>query len=107
MNIQDTPIQISKKDKILKEVLNNTEFTLDQLKGRKRTDDIVQVRQMFFYLCNKFTDLTWTNIGKTLNRTHANVIYAVDKRVPDLMRRKQDYKQKVLSLQNKIETILN
>lgn len=103
---RNTKIQIFKKDEISKAVVNETGVSLENLMSRKRTSEIVEARQIFFYLCDKFTDLTFTCIGKTLNRHHATVIYAVN-RVPDLMTYDKMFKQKVLSLQNKIETILN
>ncbi|MCG8632796.1 MAG: chromosomal replication initiator protein DnaA [Desulfobacterales bacterium] len=50
----------------------------DEMVSRSRKRRIVRPRQLAMYLTRKYTDLPLKEIGKTFNRYHATVVYAVN-----------------------------
>jgi hypothetical protein len=62
----------------------DSDFSVEDLKGKNRRPELVAIRHALFYLHKKHTKLTLSSIGMLLNRDHASVIYGVS-RIADAM----------------------
>lgn len=51
----------------------------NDLISRDRTAKVVRIKHMYFYLCTKFTLLSFQAIGKSAGVHHASVIHAKNK----------------------------
>ena len=49
------------------------------IKGKKRTQNIVQARQIAMYIAREVTDYSTTEIGQEFMRDHTTVMHAIDK----------------------------
>lgn len=68
-----------KYNKNILEIKKDIEVNLyiSDISTRFRGRDEVIARNLYFYLCNKFTDETLYNIGKSIDRNHATVIHGI------------------------------
>lgn len=67
-------------NKIMSVVANYFKLTVDDLKGKKRSKDIANARQIAMYLCRTLTDETYPRIGLEFGgRDHSTVIFAYEK----------------------------
>ena len=64
---------------ILEIVSEHFDISKKDIISNKRNAEIVRARQICMYLCRMCTDDKLEYIGKCLNRTHGNTIYAIDK----------------------------
>jgi len=55
----------------------DSNFTIDDLKGKNRCAELVSIRFAFFYLCKRNTNWTLVYIGSMLNKNHSTVIHGV------------------------------
>ena len=70
---------------IQKAVATFYNITIDDLKGKKRSNKIAYPRQIGMYLSNDLTDETLQRIGQEFGgRDHSTVIYACDKIADDI-----------------------
>ena len=61
-------------------VANYFKLTVDDLKGKKRSKDIANARQIAMYLCRTLTEETYPRIGLEFGgRDHSTVIFAYEK----------------------------
>ena len=51
-------------------------FTLNELRGKKRTADLVRARHIAIYLCRHYTSASWKSISNILDRHHSTAIHA-------------------------------
>ena len=66
--------------KIQKAVADHYNITVDDLKGKKRSNKVAHPRQLAMYLCRIETDETYPRIGLEFGgRDHSTVIFACDK----------------------------
>lgn len=66
--------------KIQKAVADHYNITIDDLKGKKRSNKVAHPRQLAMYLCRVETDETFPRIGLEFGgRDHSTVIFACDK----------------------------
>lgn len=66
--------------KIQNAVANHYNITIDDLKGKKRSNKVAHPRQLAMYLCRIETDETFPRIGLEFGgRDHSTVIFACDK----------------------------
>lgn len=66
--------------KIQKAVADHYNITIDDLKGKKRSNKVAHPRQLAMYLCRLETDETFPRIGLEFGgRDHSTVIFACDK----------------------------
>jgi len=86
------------KSKSANEVLNNVcqhfEISLRQLKSKYRQRKLVDARSIVGYVLTKNSDLTLTEIGNLLNRTHCNIVH-YNKKVSGFIEVDRDYKELV------------
>jgi chromosomal replication initiator protein len=61
-------------------VAKHYNITVEELKGRKRTQNIVYPRQIAMYLCRKILDISLPECGKAFGgRDHSTAIHSCDK----------------------------
>jgi chromosomal replication initiator protein len=66
-------------ERIIGEVAGFYGITVEQLKGKRRTNSVALPRQMAMYLMRRTTTLSLTEIGRIFHRDHTTVIHACDK----------------------------
>lgn len=65
---------------ILDQVVRYYQITIEEIKGKKRTRNIVHPRQIAMYLARELTDLSFPKIGEQIgNKNHTTVIHAYEK----------------------------
>jgi chromosomal replication initiator protein len=73
-------------ESIQKEVANYFGIDMKELSSKKRNKNIVFPRQVAMYLCRKFTDASYPQIGEQFGgRDHTTVMHANDKIEKDIM----------------------
>lgn len=87
--------------KILDAVSTYYDIPIDKIKAKDRVRDHVWCRQVFCYLCLKYTKLTLAEVGGKINRTHSNAIYS-RRTVEDLMSTDQKKKKEVFVIELKL-----
>ncbi len=76
--------------KIQKAVADHYNITIDDLKGKKRSNNVAHPRQLAMYLCRMETDETFPRIGLEFGgRDHSTVIFACDKIEKELLSNKE------------------
>lgn len=61
-------------------VAEHYDITVDDILSKKKNKEIAHPRQICMYLCRKYTDVSLTNIGKSLgNRDHTTVMHGAEK----------------------------
>ncbi|MBW1982284.1 MAG: chromosomal replication initiator protein DnaA [Deltaproteobacteria bacterium] len=78
---------------IVRLICDYFKVTPEALKSNSRRKTVVYPRNLCMYLCRKYTEETLETIGRTFNRTHATVIYAVDKIHEQMQRKSGVYNQ--------------
>ena len=67
-------------------------LTVEQLKSKSRTRDLVHARQVGMYVCRELTDLSYPQIGKEFGgRDHTTVIHAYEKVSSRMTDRRKTY----------------
>lgn len=67
-------------DIVMNVVANYYNVTVDDLKSRKRSNDVVIPRQLAMYLCRNMLNMTFKDIGEVFGgKNHATAIHAYDK----------------------------
>ena len=66
-------------EKILSAVTKEYGVSVEDLKSKKKTDNIAQARHKAIYILRKLTDLTYKAIGEIFNRDHATVMNSIEK----------------------------
>lgn len=93
----DRPVTV---DEIIKHIANYYNITVDDIKGKRRTKNIVNPRQIAMYMSRELTDLSFPKIGEKFgNKNHTTVIHAYDK-ISSEMQDNMQLKQEVSQLMN-------
>lgn len=71
-------------DRIMEKVAKKYGITPEDIKGRKRTREIVIPRHIAIYLIRKMTDMSLLAIGKILNRDHTTIMSSLENIETDL-----------------------
>ncbi len=79
----NTPNKITPQH-ILDVVCEHLNVKPEDIKSKKRNEDIVIPRQIVMYLCSEYTDYSSTKIGEFLNKDHSTVLHGVQKLKDDL-----------------------
>ena len=69
---------------IQQKVAEYYKIKVDDLKAKRRTQDIAYPRQIAMYLCREMTDLSLPKIGDLFGRDHSTVIHAYEKIAQDM-----------------------
>lgn len=64
-------------DRIFRAVSRRTDVTPEEMRGKKRNDNIAKARHMCIYLIRQMTELSLSDIGKIFSRDHATVIASI------------------------------
>jgi chromosomal replication initiator protein len=73
-------ISKNKVDQVQQLVANHYNISIDELKGKKRTSNISNARQIAMYICRKFLEESFPKIGIEFGgKDHSTVIHSVDK----------------------------
>lgn len=82
-------------EKIIEYVITYYNIPIDQIKNKKRTKSIVRIRQIIFYLCKNFTNLSLSEIGSLIgNYKHPTVLYSY-KKIKKLIKIKDNIKTEI------------
>ena len=65
--------------KIINVVSEHYNVSVSDLLSAKRSKDIVNARMMAIYLCRDLTELSLPAIGKSFNKDHSTIFYAISK----------------------------
>lgn len=65
-------------EKVLNLVASKYNVPVEEIKGRKRTQDIATARHISIYILRKITDMSLPSIGKIYGRDHSTIISAID-----------------------------
>jgi len=77
--LRKVPLSVT-VDQIQRTVAEYFDVPLDAMRARKRTQTLVQPRQVAMYLCRQLTDLSLTEIGARFGgRDHTTVMHACDR----------------------------
>ena len=67
-------------DMIQRVIANHFSISVNDLKGKKRSQNIVYPRQLAMYICREMTEYSSTEIGEAFGgRDHSTVIYSLEK----------------------------
>ena len=66
-------------EKILSSVSRAYGVPADQMKSKKRTDNVTNARHVAIYLIKQLTELTLKEIGAIFGRDHSTVVFSIDK----------------------------
>ena len=66
-------------DRILSDICDENCITLDELKGPSRTADMAATRDQA-YEALRALDLSWSEVGRILNRTHSSALRGAQRR---------------------------
>ncbi len=89
-------------DKIFSAVSEKYNVTVEDIKGLKRSKNIMQARHVSVYLIRQITSLPVTAIGEIVNRDHATILSSIDKVTKD-METTPAFADEVNSLYNQIK----
>ncbi|MBN2466829.1 MAG: chromosomal replication initiator protein DnaA [Deltaproteobacteria bacterium] len=64
---------------IKKFISHHFKITLDQLQSKSRSRGVTYPRQVAYYFCRKYTDITLSAIGENFGRNHSSVLRALNK----------------------------
>ncbi|MBR5406945.1 MAG: chromosomal replication initiator protein DnaA [Lachnospiraceae bacterium] len=93
----NTPNKITPQH-IMDVVCEHLNIKPDDIKSKKRNEEIVRPRQIVMYLCNKYTDCSSTKIGDFLGKDHSTVLHGVQKLEADI--------ENDIDLKNKVDIII-
>lgn len=79
----NTPNKITPQH-ILDVVCEHLSVKPEDIKSKKRNEDIVIPRQIVMYLCSEYTDYSSTKIGEFLGKDHSTVLHGVQKLKDDI-----------------------
>ena len=68
-------------DKFIEKIANVRGYTMDDMKSKNRKSELAIVRQMICYLTRRHfyhTNISYSNIGKRINRDHSTVYYSIN-----------------------------
>ena len=87
---------------VMKVVSDATDVTVDQLKSKRRTQDLARARQLAMYLARELTGASLNQIGRAFGgRDHSTVAHACQKIGKD-MSDDPRFRGFVLDLQDKV-----
>jgi len=93
------PVKIADVMKIVAEV---HDVTLDQLKSKRRTQDLARARQIAMYLAREMTGASLNQIGRAFgNRDHSTVSHAYQK-IQKEMKTDPRFRGAVLDIQDRV-----
>ena len=87
-----------KLESVIRVVCENYDVTIDALKGKSRIKDVVEARQICFYILHKKMKLKSVAVGDMFNKNHATVLHSC--------RTIENFMIHEIALKNKINDII-
>ena len=91
-------------EKVFSFVSRRYGFSTEDIRGKKRTSDIVYVRHIAMYLCTEYTGLSLKAIGRQFGRDHSTVINARDN-VINRMKKDSAFDKEIRELIKELTTL--
>lgn len=91
-------------EKVFSFVSRRYGFSTEDIRGKKRTSDIVYVRHIAMYLCTEYTGLSLKAIGRLFGRDHSTVINARDN-VINRMKKDSAFDKEIRELSKELTTL--
>lgn len=91
-------------EKVFSFVSRRYGFSTEDIRGKKRTSDIVYVRHIAMYLCTEYTGLSLKAIGRQFGRDHSTVINARDN-VINRMKKDSPFDKEIRELSKELTTL--
>lgn len=91
-------------EKVFSFVSRRYGFSTEDIRGKKRTSDIVYVRHIAMYLCTEYTGLSLKAIGRQFGRDHTTVINARDN-VINRMKKDSAFDKEIRELSKELTTL--
>ena len=91
-------------EKVFSFVSRRYGFSTEDIRGKKRTSDIVYVRHIAMYLCTEYTGLSLKAIGRQFGRDHSTVINARDN-VINRMKKDSAFDKEIRELSTELTTL--
>lgn len=91
-------------EKVFSFVSRRYGFSTEDIRGKKRTSDIVYVRHISMYLCTEYTGLSLKAIGRQFGRDHSTVINARDN-VINRMKKDSAFDKEIRELSKELTTL--
>ena len=66
-------------ERIVEAVAKEFDVTVEDMKSKKKTDNIARARHTAIYIIRKLTELSYKAIGEIFNRDHSTVINSIEK----------------------------
>ena len=92
--------------KIMALVCEYYKVGIEMLSSRSRKKAYAYPRNIYAYLCRKYSDETLESIGRTINRSHSTVVYATEL-VEKKMKTDRSLKHQVELLKNRLQKSLS
>ncbi len=89
-------------EKIISTVSKNYGISADDIKSKKKSENIVNARHICIYIIRKLTDLSLQSIGEIFSRDHSTIISSLNK-VDINIKTKKNYEEEINSLIKKIK----
>lgn len=88
---------------IINQVSRYYQISIPEIKGKKRTKDIVKARQVGMYLAREMTELSFPKIGEQFgNKNHTTVIHAYEK-IVGLVEEDATMKEEIAQIKQRLE----
>lgn len=117
-NLTSVPISIELAENALKDIINETESSLnssyiletvsnyfnvkiDEIKSKKRNQPITNARQVYMYLAREILNESLLNIGKSIDRDHSTVIHGIEK-IEDKLKKDKNFEATISALKDKL-----
>lgn len=91
-------------EKVFSFVSRRYGFSTEDIRGKKRTSDIVYIRHIAMYLCTEYTGLSLKAIGRQFGRDHSTVINARDN-VINRMKKDSAFDKEIRELSKELTTL--
>ena len=91
-------------EKVFSFVSRRYGFSTEDIRGKKRTSDLVYVRHIAMYLCTEYTGLSLKAIGRQFGRDHSTVINARDN-VINRMKKDSAFDKEIRELSKELTTL--
>jgi len=65
-------------DRIFQTVARKTGISEQEIKGKRKSQDIAKARHICVYLMKTLTDMSLPAIGRTIGRSHSTVMNSID-----------------------------
>ena len=91
-------------ERILSAVCKKYGVSEEDIKSKKKTENIANARHVAIYISRKITDLSLPNIGKIFSRDHSTIISSINK-VELNIKTKKNYEDEINNLIKEIKIV--